>query len=349
MKSIAQGAFAGCAKLSDISLPASLTSIGSSAFAFCSGLTELTIPEKVTSVGKSAFYTCAKLTSVTLPEGLTSIGDDAFGKCTRLEDVHFNGTEEQRQARESAGWSLSGNELLFEAAWHYAESRGEWKQIDGKWYYYENGTALRYWQQIDGKWYHFNAGGAMDTGWRKIGSEWYYFKDSGVMADDECVTVSGKRYAFAAGGAWRGEQNATFFAAYDYAQQFIKPGMTKAQKLRACFDGLSGFNEKNPWIPHYKGYDWPQKYADYFFANDAGNCFGFAAAFGYLAKAVGYENVYCCNSGGHGWVEIDGLVYDAEWTRHASGNYFGRSLSETGGPKYKTAITRTDSWQYVKL
>ncbi len=256
---------------------------------------------------------------------------------------YFGGNGKMR-----TGWQEIGGK------WYYFAASGRmatgWQQISGKWYYLaESGRMMTGWQKIGGRWYHFAAGGAMDTGWRKIGSDWYYFKDSGVMADDECVTVSGKRYAFAAGGAWRGEQNATFFAAYDYAQQFIKPGMTKAQKLRACFDGLSGCKEKNPWIPHYKGYDWPQKYADYFFANDAGNCFGFAAAFGYLAKAVGYENVYCCNSGGHGWVEIDGLVYDAEWTRHASGNYFGRSLSETGGPKYKTAITRTDSWQYVKL
>ena len=246
------------------------------------------------------------------------------------------------------GWAQIGG------AWYFFAGSGRmqtgWMQSSGKWYYFRaSGKMETGWLSLSGSWYYMRTSGAMATGWEQISGNWYYFKDSGKMADDEVLTIGEKRYAFAQGGAWRGEQDPMFFAAYDYAQQFLEPGMTKAQKLRACFDGLADCREKNPWIPHYKGIDWPQRYAEYFYENDAGNCFGFAAAFGYMAKAVGYENVYCCNSGGHGWVEIDGLVYDAEWTRHAEGNYFGRSLSATGGPKYATAITRKAGWQYVKI
>ena len=41
------------------------------------------------------------------------------------------------------------------------------------------------------------------------------------------------------------------------------------------------------------------------FVDGAGNCFSYGAAFAYMAKAIGYKNVYCCNSGGHGWAEVD--------------------------------------------
>ena len=58
------------------------------------------------------------------------------------------------------------------------------------------------WKQIDGKWYYFNAGGDMKTGWLQQGSTWYYFKADGVMACDETLTIKGKTYTFSSTGAW---------------------------------------------------------------------------------------------------------------------------------------------------
>ena len=88
--------------------------------------------------------------------------------------------------------------------------------------------------------------------------------------------------------------------------------MTKSEKLYAAFRYVQNtFSEHSPRVPHYTGEDWPIIYANDMFVDDGGNCCSYAAAFGYMAAAIGYDTVYCCNSGGHGWTEIDGKIYGA--------------------------------------
>ena len=57
-----------------------------------SKLTEITIPNSVTSIGLEAFYGCSGLTSVTIPNSVTSIGDAAFYDCEALTKVNYLGT-----------------------------------------------------------------------------------------------------------------------------------------------------------------------------------------------------------------------------------------------------------------
>lgn len=86
------------------------------------------------------------------------------------------------------------------------------------------------------------------------------------------------------------------------------------------------------------------------FVDGVGNCFSYSSAFAYMAKAIGYKNVYCCNSGGHGWAEINKLVYDPEWSRHNSDStYFGVSYKTKLGPDYKGAISPGYPWMHVKI
>ncbi|AGF59244.1 hypothetical protein B0P06_002421 [Clostridium saccharoperbutylacetonicum] len=52
----------------------------------------------------------------------------------------------------------------------------EWKQINGSWYCYKDGTIVKGWIQDENKrWYYLNpANGMMATGWTQIDSRWYY-------------------------------------------------------------------------------------------------------------------------------------------------------------------------------
>lgn len=78
-------AFYACGGLTGVNLPAGLISIGESAFEGCYALRgRLVIPEQVTKIEKSAFWGCEGLTGVTLPRGLVSIGDYAFSGCSGL-------------------------------------------------------------------------------------------------------------------------------------------------------------------------------------------------------------------------------------------------------------------------
>ena len=121
---INERAFSGCANLTAITIPDSVTSIGSGAFYGCTGLkdvyitdigkwcgicfedwtatplnyahnlyldgtliTNLVIPNGVTSIGGYAFYDCTGLTSITIPDGVINIGGSAFSGCTGLTSI----------------------------------------------------------------------------------------------------------------------------------------------------------------------------------------------------------------------------------------------------------------------
>ncbi|MCC2878406.1 leucine-rich repeat domain-containing protein [Lachnoclostridium pacaense] len=54
--------------------------------------------------------------------------------------------------------------------------------------YYENHKPVTGWKQIDGKWYYFDAAGLMQAdGWRQIGGSWYYFYPDGGMAANTTI------------------------------------------------------------------------------------------------------------------------------------------------------------------
>ena len=123
--------------------------------------------------------------------------------------------------------------------------------------------------------------------------------------------------------------------------QITNSSMTKAQKLKVCFDWVI----KHPYenrrvfarIPGWTGY-----YANDHFVYGKGDCHSDACAFAYLAKALGYSNIYVCTdtagtANAHSWAEVDGLVYDPLFAE-------AKSYSRNYGVTYRTyilsAITR---------
>lgn len=70
-------AFAGCPKLTDITIPASLNFEGRE-FVNCQGITSVEIPDGITRIGIYSFSNCKNLTSVTIPNSVTRIDPSAF-------------------------------------------------------------------------------------------------------------------------------------------------------------------------------------------------------------------------------------------------------------------------------
>jgi len=91
-KIIADYAFSGCTRLTEIVIPDSVTHIGHYAFSswhegYCTSLTSVVIGNGVTSMGEYAFSNCDSLTSVVIGDGVTSIGDGVFADCDSLTSV----------------------------------------------------------------------------------------------------------------------------------------------------------------------------------------------------------------------------------------------------------------------
>ena len=109
--------------------------------------------------------------------------------------------------------------------------------------------------------------------------------------------------------------------AYNYVNSITNAAMTKEQKLRICFDNFINYREVLVYFPVYTASDWPQVYANHFFDTWSGDCLTYASAFAYMAKVIGYDNVYVLNSTGHGWAEINDTIYDPEFSLHSYDMY----------------------------
>lgn len=228
--------------------------------------------------------------------------------------------------------------------------------IGGNKIYFENGILRSGLQTINGNKYYYNSSGVLEKN-GIVGSDkdgWYYADKNGKIdfTYSNGVTQNGKDWNVMSGKATKvsTKSDRTLFRALKVVAKITNKSMTKSQKLKKCYDYVkSAYKELNPRIPHYTGNDWPILYANDMFVDGAGNCFSYAAAFAYMAKAIGYKEVYCCNSGGHGWAEIDGLIYDPEWSRHHSKEYYALSYNTTRDPNYKGAISPGYSWMHVKI
>ena len=63
-----------------------------------------------------------------------------------------------------------------------------------------------------------------------------------------------------------------------------------------------------------------------------GSCEGLGCLWAYLANACGASSCYSVCSGGHGWAEVEGLVYDPACARYDSrrDDYYALSMDMSG-------------------
>ena len=92
-----------------------------------------------------------------------------------------------------------------EAGWKYYANNKEvtgWKQIEGKWYFFNaEGVSQKWWVQDNGTWYYLNGSGEMQTGWLQDNGTWYYLEGSGALKVSQWFEVNGKWYYVDATGA----------------------------------------------------------------------------------------------------------------------------------------------------
>ena len=91
-------------------------------------LTEIILPANVTSIGTDAFNTCSKLKQIYIPVTLTNIGESAFADCNSLKDVYYAGSKSQWK-KIKVGAENTG---ITNAKLHYGVEETEVPVIDDK-------------------------------------------------------------------------------------------------------------------------------------------------------------------------------------------------------------------------
>ncbi|MBR1828601.1 MAG: leucine-rich repeat protein, partial [Atopobiaceae bacterium] len=87
--------FYGCSSLESISIPGNVKHIGNGAFEGCASLSDVSFlvgsESKGLTIDARAFAGCTRLESITLPSTLDTLSDDVFNGCTSLGAVTFLG------------------------------------------------------------------------------------------------------------------------------------------------------------------------------------------------------------------------------------------------------------------
>lgn len=183
----------------------------------------------------------------------------------------------------------------------------------------------------------------------------HYVGSDGKINSNYCdgVTVGGKDWIVICGEARRveTESDKTLFLACKDVAKWTNTGMSKEDKLKVCFDSIkSDYLEGVRHNPPYREDDWHVVCANDIFVYGKGDCYSFGAAFAYVGRAIGYTECYAVNSGGHGWAEINGLIYDPEWSMHSKkSTYFGLSYDEKVDVPYASAISDGAEWKKKKI
>ena len=223
--------------------------------------------------------------------------------------------------------------------------------------YFENGYVRQGYVTVGGKTYYYdNSGNLVKNGIAGTAADGYRYADAnGVISTTArlALTYGGYDWNVLDGKAYKvtTEKARTLHRALKITAKVTNASMTKAQRLRAVWNHLTtAYGECSPRSFGSFSMSWVETYANDIFVNGKGDCFSYAAAFAYLAKAAGYDNSYACNSGGHGWTEIDGLVYDPEWSFHNKKyTYYGMSYDDPCDVPYKSALNLGSSWSHIKI
>lgn len=223
---------------------------------------------------------------------------------------------------------------------------GKWKIRKQRFFYYENGKKTTGLKEINHKYYYFAPNGIQKTGWQHLQGDYYFFRTmngaKGWMVKDK--TVNGIPLD-ETGKAMQTPENEAKLNALIQANQIVekaaRPEMEKSEKLKKCFDYLLDKFQYRGSPEFEYSQQWESDYAIDLFEEGHGNCYAFGAAFAFLANAVGYKNCYAVSSGGHGWAEAAGKIYDPTWSLiDQEHSYFAVDFNlsgKDGRPNYKNA------------
>ena len=211
----------------------------------------------------------------------------------------------------------------------------QWVVKDGYTYYYnrkgKKATGLK---QLGERTYLFDKKGRQKIGWQKIGKAYYYFRNrpgkGGYMARGTTVNhitlrKNGKAVVNSATRMY------CLMTSARIVEAVTRPAWGKYTKMRVVWNYFQSHFIYNGDPSFSLSGDWGARYAYNCFVARRASCEGLGFAWAFLANACGASNCVCVCSGGHGWAEVEGAVYDPSWAKvDTRYSYYRMSKSLSG-------------------
>lgn len=202
--------------------------------------------------------------------------------------------------------------------------RKGWFTKDGKKYYYSSTGKKTIGLYTGQNTYYFDEKGVMQTGWQKIDGEYYFFNRKngkrvvGKTVDDIKIAANGKVQKT----SYNVSKIDTMIRAHEIMLEITKPTDSIETKRLKCFKWVFQFpyHQFRRLGPIYNNKGWEMTFANDIFKFRSGCCVSEAAAVAFLFHECGYENVYVCHDTSHGWIEVNGCLFDPLFAESKSFN-----------------------------
>lgn len=197
----------------------------------------------------------------------------------------------------------------------------KWVEKKGRYYYHNAyGKKVTGKVTIGKKTFYFDKQGRQRVGWIKSSGKYYYYqiakKNKGYMLTNKKINGISLGKDGAAKVTKTNKKKLQLFAdACECVFEETNWNMTRKQALKKMFLKLAKdeiITYKT--IGHFRNIkQWDVYYSNQYFSKGYGDCYTYASAMAYFALALGYEDIWVCSSGSHGWCRIDGLYYDPRY------------------------------------
>ena len=216
--------------------------------------------------------------------------------------------------------------------------------------YYKKGQYLKGCKKIEKNYYYFGPKGVMKTQDITSHGVTYFIERNGHVLGRR----KGSRYMAPDGRKLNKKQTAEL-RAYQNARKVVArittSDMTDAEKLQRCFTWMQTNGFATQGRLSSGGKFWYAFNANQLFMRRRGNCIPYACAMAYMAKVIGYKDVYICSRGTkqqsfHTWTEINGVVYDSYFAnRRDADKYYGIKYDDFEyGVVFRQKLPEKYSW-----
>lgn len=229
----------------------------------------------------------------------------------------------------------------------YRERLSTWKVRHGEVYLYaakQKGQKKRKvtgLARVGAKTYFLGNDGVRRVGWTCVAPSYYAFfspsttKAGGAMVKSATVyNIKLDRYGYAKLTEGSCQELVTLTMTNDVLQELTKQTWAKEKKLRACFDYLSqpyGYFSFEIWQEYEDYATQHNTFARELITTKSGDCISWTTLFTYLSYQMGFTNSLYAMNDTHSWTDIDGLIYDPQWSIAHSRTY-GIHYGELPGP-----------------